>query len=476
MTFSRRLLPVLLFLALFENARSQTLNPQLESALNQTLKNMRMTLGVKSLGAALQFPDDVVWSGANGVSSVVPFDTVTTDYTYALGSITKTMTAACILQLADAGLLSLNDSLSKWQLDTLPFVNPNITVRQLLRHQSGLYDVITDQQYGFDTQIKKDSAWELVDVLSTYLHAPLAQPGSGFSYCNTNYLLLGLIIKNVTGHYYHEEYRDRFINPLALSTMVLPYIDPLPTLIAHPWVDLTGDLVSDDAIDFFAQWQSFFTTAGPAGGYMSTPADVARWLKVYMSGSLLSPAIMAEAKVTVSSATLPAGTKYGLGLMERKFAGLTGFGHGGDIIYSSIGYYFPAKNISIAVMNNDSKQNSWTLAPVITALLNTYLQFENASAVHDPLAANLINSYPNPFTDHLVISLQNQAGADNIQWVLTNVMGETVAQNEILNLPEGEQEIPVNNLEQLPSGVYFLSTQVDGKQAETIKLFKTGRT
>ena len=162
--------------------------------------------------------------------------------------------------------------------------------------------------------------------------------------------------------------------------------------------------------------------------------------------------------------------------MERKFAGLTGYGHGGDIIYSSIGYYFPAKNISIAVMNNDSKQNSWALPTVITALLNTYLQFENASAVQDPLAVNLVNPYPNPFTDHLVISLQNQSGADKIQWVLTNVMGETVAQNEILNLPEGEQEIPVGSLEQLPSGVYFLSTTVDGRLAETIKLFKAGRT
>lgn len=115
----------------------------LDSILNKTLDSMQVVLNVKSLSAAMQFTDSSVWARASGISSVFPTVNVTTNDVYLIGSITKTITAACILQLTDQGILNLDDSLYMW-LDTIQYINPNITIRQLLRHQSGIYDVLSN--------------------------------------------------------------------------------------------------------------------------------------------------------------------------------------------------------------------------------------------------------------------------------------------------------------------------------------------
>jgi D-alanyl-D-alanine carboxypeptidase len=467
------LLPYIFLLLSSRLLVAQTVDPALATLLQEKLDMMRTSLNVRSLSAALVLPDNTVWSGATGISAVTPLETATPEHTYALGSITKTITSACILQLADEGVLHLDDSLWQW-VAPINFVNPNITIRQLLRHQSGLYDVITDQQYGFVTQTNIDSVWVLRDVVTSFIKAPLFQAGTGWSYSNTNYLLLGMIIEAATNKPYYEVLRERFFDPLNLETVALPAYEPLPDLIAHPWHDLTGDQVQDDAYDFFTNWVSFFTTAGPAGGYFATSADVARWVKAFMSGSLHSADIMAEAKVTVATPT-PGPTRYGLGLMERKFSGLTAYGHGGDIIYSSISYYFPEKDISIAVLNNDSKKNSWALAPVVASLLTAYTTFQTSTAasVLAEESGVFVQVYPSPFTDNLRAFVELPSAVAEMRWALSNALGETVATANEEHVPPGRQELYLDNLAALPSGVYYLSTTLDGQMLETVKVIKT---
>ncbi|MCC6726697.1 MAG: beta-lactamase family protein, partial [Saprospiraceae bacterium] len=122
-------------------ALGQVVPTKLDSLLSHTLDSMRNVLGAKSLSAAMQLPDDAVWAFASGISSENPLVNVTVNDAYLIGSVTKTLTSACILQLHDEGVLSIDDSLHQW-LDTFPYINPNITLRQLLRHTSGLHDVL----------------------------------------------------------------------------------------------------------------------------------------------------------------------------------------------------------------------------------------------------------------------------------------------------------------------------------------------
>lgn len=463
-----------LFLFLFlGKSTAQNIDPQLDFLLSETLDSMKKVLGVKSLGAAMQFPDDQVWARSVGISEEDP-DTVevSPDHRYCIGSITKTITSACVLQLADEGILNLDDSLHEW-LDTFPFVNPNITIRQLLRHQSGLYDVITNPAYNTANNAQLDSVWSLKNLIKDYIKAPLFAPGAGWSYSNTNYVLLGLIIEKATGSNYFSEYRSRFFTPLGLGSFALMPYDPTPEPRAHVWLNLGGPAL-EDADWFFSNWTSFFTSAGPAGGYFATPTDVAKWTRAFMSGKLHTPGMMAQAKTVVTAPGLPNGTKYGLGLMSRKMLGLDALGHGGDIGYSSFALYFPQKDVSIAVLNNDQKKTSWMLQPVIQALLKTCMDYQMSVAVSNPLKVNEleINFSPNPFSEKLDVSLVLPQKSASVEVVLTNLMGQKMAAISVENLPEGRQFLEIPNLGNLPSGVYFAQIFVENRLVGSSKILK----
>ncbi len=454
-----------LFLLLLFGLRStaQTVPPKLDSMLRRTLDSMLLVVNAKGFGGAVQLPNGAVWSGGAGISSASPFEEIGSDHAFNIGSVTKTITSAAILQLADAGTLALDDSLHQW-LDTFQYINPNITIRQLLRHQSGIYDVLTNPNAQPFWVQNPDSIWRLEDVITTFIRPQLFQPGANFSYSNTNYLLLGLIIEAATGKPYYQDARDRFFTPLGLGSVSAMPLEPQPPTIAHLWLDLNGDGQVEDAHDFFSNWNSFASTGGPAGIYYSTPSDMARWMRAYMSGTLLSPAMMAQAKTTVST-PFNGGTRYGLGLMERNFQTYKAFGHGGDAGYSASVWYFPAQDVSVAVLNNDGRRNSWTLAPVVLALLKTYIACTTMVSASDVATAEPMRVFPNPFSGDLNLSVNIPAGTREAQVVLTNALGEKVASEQLPNLPEGVQTLRLSSLEKLPAGLYFTTLVLDGRMA-----------
>lgn len=460
------------FLPLFAG-NAQTVDVKLATALQRTLDSMHQVLNVKGLGVALQLPNDAVWSGAAGVSSLSPLVNVGAKHAFAIGSVTKTITAACILQLADEGVLGLDDRLHQW-LDTFPFINPNITIQQLLRHQSGIYDVITNPDMQPQMWADRDKIWTLTETITTFIKAPAFQPGASWAYSNTNYLLLGMIIEAATGNTYYQEMRDRFVVPLGLKSFAMPPFETLPPQIAHLWIDLNGDGVRDDSGDLFPNWASFNSSAGPAGSYYATPADMAKWMRAYMSGKLLSVEKMNELKTTVSTA-FPAGTRYGLGIMDRNYLGLKSYGHGGDVGYSASVVYFPLKDLSIAVLNNDSGKNSWALAPVVQALLKTYLNYEqNLVSIGSILEGNeeLLHVFPNPFFDRVQADLELPASVKKATLVLDDGLGQTIQSVPLAGLRQGNQATVLENLATLPPGPYYLTIWLDGAVVQTVRLLK----
>ncbi len=469
MNSTKMLLLSLAFLIPASPFSAQTVDPELSAKFDEVLNNVRALLNIKSLGASVQLPDGALWAGASGISSIDPAENVTPNHTYLIGSVMKTVTSACILQLVDEGTLSLSDSLHKW-LDTIPHINPNITIRQLLQHKSGIFDVLGNQSLNQQIGTFPGQIWTLDAVVNNYSMPPNFQPGATFDYSNTNYMLLGMIIKAATGNPYYEELRTRFFVPLGMNTMMIPPYDGLPDTIAHAWADFNGDNVSLDEHDFFSNWNSMFSVAGPAGCYFAKPSEMAIWMRKLMGGNLLSPTTLADAQTTIIT-NLPAATKYGLGMMERKFLGLKSYGHGGDLVYSSLAYYFPTKDISIAVMGNDASKNSWALAPALTVLLKAFLDFEMQSSVHESgLIALDLETAPNPFSDHIQVTADFPASSDEIRLILTNAMGQEVATQTYLNTDSAA--LLLQGLEGLSEGVYFLNTVVDGHQSSLIKMVK----
>jgi D-alanyl-D-alanine carboxypeptidase len=464
MRFNFLLTTLFSFILTITNA--QVVPPKLDSIFNYTLDSMQNLLNVKGLAAAVQLSSGAVWSGGAGISSEDIDDTITVNHVFGIGSVNKTITGACILQLVDEGVLSLDDSLHSW-IYPINFVNPNITIRQLLRHQSGLYDVITDPGFGNLMLADQDSVWKWDILVKTLIKAPLALPGGSFNYCNTNYLLLGYIIEQATGNPYHQEIKDRFWTPLSLSTPILPPYEAYPDAVAHLWLDTNGDGTIEDANDFFSNWDSWHSGIAPPGGYFSTPADMAVWMRAYMSGTLLSPATFAAMKTTITT-NFPSGTKYGLGMMQRQIFAQKALGHGGDIGYSASVWYFPNKDISIAVLNNDGSKNSWDLAPTVAALMKEYTLCEAQITGNQELVSGIKNiiTYPNPFINELNIVADYSSKAQNIQFILTNALGETIAVSAIMQKNSDQKLFKFENLETLATGIYFLNIYLDGVLAK----------
>ncbi len=125
----------------------------------------------------------------------------TTVTTYQIGSTTKEFTAAAIIRLSEQNKLALDDKLSKY----FPALKrgDEITIRHLLTHTSGLSELFRDPLF---MQLDKQKELSKEQLLSFFIDKPLNfTPGTEYAYCNSGYILLGLIIEKVTGKTYEDD-------------------------------------------------------------------------------------------------------------------------------------------------------------------------------------------------------------------------------------------------------------------------------
>jgi D-alanyl-D-alanine carboxypeptidase len=442
----------------------------LDLELQQTLDSMRTVLGAKALSAAIQTSNGSVWAHADGISSVNPDVHVTPDDAFLIGSVAKTLTAACVLQLADEGVLNLDDSLYQW-LPTMPYIDTTITIRQLLNHTSGIYEVLSHPNHQDSLLADMSRIWTAEEFVGTFISSPQFQPGTSWGYCNTNYFLLSMIIQEASGNPFYTEIRNRFFTTLELNTFAIPAFESLDSPVAHVWWDITGDGILDDANDFYMSYLSLNSVAGAAGGYFSTPADCTKWMRTYMRGDLLSQAMMNEAKTTVTVGGNI--EKYGLGLMRKinGFLGYEAYGHGGDLVYHASSWYFPELDQSITVFTNDANKTSWQLVPVVRELLRTYLENQSAS-VNENITGSIQLS-PNPFTNQITVSWTNDSSEDEVTLELKDAFGRTIAvQTEYHTTINNNFESRFENLETLPGGIYFVQITGNSGWTKTIKVIK----
>lgn len=228
-------------------------------------------------------------------------------------SITKTFVSTVVLQLVDSGDVQLDAPVARY----LVGFPDDVTVRQVLRHQSGLAEY-------FDTGADPDDYSGPVD-LSSLVDAALAKPavfppGTQMLYTNTNYLVAGLIIEAVTGRSAVDEVTSRILAPLGLADTYFPA--PGDVSLASPFV--SGYELGVDETSFPA------SLAGTAGGMVSTGEDITAFVTALLTGGLLSSESLREMMQTVPQPGTEIG--YGLGLASFTLpCGVTLWGHGGDL-------------------------------------------------------------------------------------------------------------------------------------------------
>ena len=262
----------------------------------------------------------LLWSGASGRyrDGITP---VGGEDSLVVGSVMKTFVSAAVLQLAEEGRLGLDDPVVR-HLPRETSVTPDITIRQLLDHTSGLADVFNDTtKTGIETD--PGHAWGARELLAT-IHAPWYRPGEGYAYANTNYYLLGLVIERITGHTLADELDHRFFGPLGLDTARL----------------LTG--APGEPLE--PAWATIFWASGAMS---ASAADLARWGDALYGDVILTPESR-TAMLTTKNAE-----NYGLGVQRIEVPGAAGYGHTGMLkTYTSLLLYLPQQNVTISLLVN----------------------------------------------------------------------------------------------------------------------------
>ena len=291
------------------------------------------------------------------------------------GSIGKTYCAAVLLQLADEGVLSLDDHLADhlgdepW-LDRLPNAR-NITLRQLARHQSGIPEHVWMPEFAAALKAEPMAHREPAELVAFVLDAdPLFPAGEGWSYADTNYILLGMVIEAAAGERYETLLQRRVLDPLGLRDTTPSSGPQLPGLVSGYTAlgevfGLPEEVASDGAYAINPQFE------WTGGGIVSTTADLARFMHAFCAGDLL-PEPQREVAREATPARLWPGASYAIGLIRRPCPAGEILGHTGIFPgYLSSAWHIPAAEATVAVqLNSDAPDAARALDQITLRLVD----------------------------------------------------------------------------------------------------------
>ncbi|MEZ4416349.1 MAG: serine hydrolase domain-containing protein [Gemmatimonadota bacterium] len=328
-------------------------SPRLQAAID----TWAATAGHRGVSAAVILASGEEWVGAAGTEAAGA--ELGPEHLIWIASITKTMTGAVILQLAEEGVLDLEDPVSRW-LPTLPNVDPDITLRQLLNHTNGLANYTASAALGAAIDADPLHRFTPLELLA-YVGPPSFVRGQRTQYTNTSFLLLGMVAEAATGEAITDLYAERLWAPLGLTEVFLPGAQAAPAPVAVAWAGQSAE----NAVAPL-DWMSLVTIGQSAFGLFSNARTVARWGRALFTGSVLQPTTRARMLELVPAAgNIPGESGAGLGIRAYGYLGRTQYGHSGGVsLGSSLLLFDPESGITVAVlMNQGSGAAHFSLAP-----------------------------------------------------------------------------------------------------------------
>lgn len=361
---SRRVvMAVIVLLALIApttlNAARRRPNSGLRAQAQARLDELRAGAEFPGAVAAFVLPDGTAVTVATGYADLESKSALTATHRLLAGSIGKTFVAAVAMQLVDEGRLDLDKKIAHWFAAEPWFKRlPNaeaITVRMLMNHTSGIPEHVLDKSFIAALKAQPDRVWSGPELLAYILdREPLFAAGQGWSYADTNYILVGMIIEKITANSFYRELTRRVLKPLRLANTVpsdsrtiaglsTGYCDPRSPF-AFPARMLEGGKI---IVNPQFEWTG--------GGLASNAQDLARWAKALYEARVFSRVRLAEMLESVEAKT-GKGDRYGLGVQVRQSEWGVTYGHGGWFPgYLSEMEYFPEHGIAVAIQfNTDS--------------------------------------------------------------------------------------------------------------------------
>ncbi|HKC36545.1 MAG TPA: serine hydrolase domain-containing protein [Chitinophagaceae bacterium] len=325
----------------------------------------------------------VVFEKAMGFADMRTNDTLTSNTPLHIASVGKTFTAMAILHLKEAGSLMLDDTLGKF-FPGFPY--PGITVRMLLSHRSGLPNYLH-----YLSKLKNnDTCYSNQDVLnSLFVLKPGLEHRSGtrFSYSNTNFVLLAMIVEKITGESFPGFMKKTFFDPLQMTnTFVYAKQDTLKPTPSFEW---NGRFWEPDPFDCTYGDKNLYTTSH----------DLLKWDQALTNGQLFK-------KETLDSAFTPLSNErksihnYGLGWRMmifpggKKFIYHNGRWHGSNAVFVR----FPVENATMIIIGNKFNRNIYTAAKAAYNLFGNYLPGNDEQEEDDNADNSVVESAKNAET------------------------------------------------------------------------------
>jgi len=349
------ILPLILFV--FSCAKDE---PTIQDEMQDALDDVFSACNGRGISVAVMLPNEDIWLYTNQTNGA---NLITPDQLFWIASITKTYTAAAILQLVEEETLTLTDSLDKF-LPTYPNIDSTITIHQLLNHTSGVFNDTENPLYDQMMEEDRSKIWTPEEMLERMILAPYFNPGEGYHYSNTDYTLLGMIIRNVTGNQLSKEFRDRLYEPLGLEHTFLDTEEPIVGEFANFWADFDGNGVWEEVPVLSVERYSETSTAWASGGIFATAEDVARWIWALFHGDVLSSAMLDQMLTFNPGPTHFPGYGYGVLLYPTSLTGgAQAYGHDGNAgFFISDAIYLPDYEVSITILQNEANGTLQTKA------------------------------------------------------------------------------------------------------------------
>lgn len=286
--------------------------------LQAAVDRARAEFHLDSLVVGVSVPGGRGWTGSSGFAAdgrtpLAP------NAPFVIASVTKTFTAALVLQLVEERRLSLDAEVA----DLLPgvAVPAQVTVAQLLRHTSGVADLLKPLRPQLNEET--DYRFAPAEVVAS-VGKPWWPPGTDWGYSNTNYVLLGMVVERVTGQPFAEVLERRLLAPLRLVGSGMLLEPDAPWLMPASWVT--------------AFWTS--------GSMYATADDLLRWGDALYDGHVLRPGSLRRMLAFDRN-------RYGLGAEQLTIGDRPAYGHSGLLRgFTTLLVHLPADDVTLVVLSS----------------------------------------------------------------------------------------------------------------------------
>ncbi|MBN2366947.1 MAG: serine hydrolase [Calditrichaeota bacterium] len=418
-------LSFLIFSFLYNAYTQNNFDPILINRLQQELDLSLKNYNDVGASAAVISARKGTWLGTSGYSNPVTKDTITSEMLFGIGGITESYTAAMMIKLLAEGTNNnLYDTIQyNWILDYPNlWTNSLLTIHSLIHHSSSLFDYTEHPLFKQSCYSDSSRVWTPHEILTNFLNPPYSTWAIRFS--DTDFLLAGMIIEQETGTSVSHELHNDFLDPYNLNHTFLEVEDTVVGDLAHPWMDIDGDMILDDLYPM--PRTSRYSMAWTSGGIIATAEDVANWAGYLYRGEYFSHQYLIQ-MVSFTPVNFPPINGYGLGTCRFTIEGRNFWGYIGKIDgFSSAMYYLPTDSISFVVlMNSYTGHASQIVENLIQVYLNFITSVDQKKCGSEKINFQLHPNYPNPFNPSTTIAF-DLPKASQVTLKILNVLAEEV--------------------------------------------------